>query len=232
MDDQCTRFDEILPFARLAGELLESVRPYDQLVHLRPSAKRIRVVDLDPARPQLALGEITCSSGAEQKLRRLMAARPSSPPQRSTPEKHLHSYLIATAYQNERRLSPLSHELIFVTDEQLFHGATRTVCDLLALRETKIGCAPVAIELKTRHEKKRLTAQLDAATSIIDTHLEQFASVAQALLRREVRLIRPCERWLVWPTTLHRVDPRASELRKLRICVKGYTRHDEGYVFV
>lgn len=230
MEDQAARLDSILPWARLTGELLVSMRPHEQHVHLRPSATGIRLVDLHPSRPQLDRGKIERSEGAAAKLRQLLDAVPGAPPGRPTPEKCLQSWLIAAAYRSAGKLAPLSNELTFVTDEQVFiQGNTKAVCDLLAIRRTKLGYAPAVIELKSKREMKRLVEQLTVAAHAIDSHRERFSSVFSAILARDVLLVDPCERWMVWPASEDAADPRTDELARQGIVVKGYRERKDGF---
>jgi hypothetical protein len=233
LDEQAARLDAILPWARLAGELQHTVRPHEQLVHLRPSASQIRLIDLDPARPQLDRGSITTSLGAADQLRALLASAPDNQPNRPTPEKKLQSWLLARAYKHDRRLLPLSRDLTLVTDEQvLLTETSKIVVDLLAVRETPLGLRPVVIELKSKRELTRLVAQLNAAAPIVDAHRERFARVFAALLAREVQLIGPCEKWMVWSATHDTTESRAAELAAQGIVVKGYRAHGETYTIV
>ena len=231
---QDTRLAKILPWATLAGELLASERPYEQSVHLRPSATSVRLVDLRPDRPQLDCGEITSFERAREQLHERLSNRPTEIPGRPTPEKKLQSFLIAAAYRSERRLAALSQQLSFVTDEQVFFRSDnkRVVCDLLAIRTHELGDAPVVIELKTKREMTRLIEQLDNAAQIIDAHREAFAHMFGAILSREVKLVGPCERWLIWPASSSSVDPRRDELARQRIVVKGYKAQREGFAIL
>jgi len=94
-DDQARRLDNILPWARLAGDLIVSLRPHEHCLHLRASATGIRVVDLSPERPQLDRGKIASVAGAALCLQQIMASSSGASARRSTPEKALQSWLIA-----------------------------------------------------------------------------------------------------------------------------------------
>lgn len=230
MDEPKTNLDRILTWARLAGELSAALRPHEQGLHLRPSSTGIRVIDLNPTRPQLDRGKITSPVAAEQKLRQLMAERRSNVPGRETPEKHLQSWLIAEAYRNRRTMASLSDQLTFVTDEQvLSHGSGRIVCDILAMRRTGAKTAPVVIELKSARQLTRLVAQLTAAAAFVDAHLEQFSRVFGALVLQHVELSGPCEKWLVWSGAQHRVDPRTEELRRQGVSLRCFRKQGASY---
>ena len=162
---QAARLDEILPWARTVGDLHASGvwRPAEQMVHLRPSSTGIRLVDLDPRRPQLDCGKIHNHEGAAERFLQLLQQKPENTPERDTPEKRLQSWLLSEAYQHERQIIPLAPGLILVTDEQNLPATPQDfVCDLLAVHDT----APVVIELKSAREMKRLIQQLDAAAEV------------------------------------------------------------------
>jgi hypothetical protein len=227
---QAARLEEILPWARLAGALRGIYRPGEQLVHLRPSGRGIRLVDLHPDRPQLDRGLIARHDGAAEKLHELLAVTQVGSPGRATPEKRLQSWLLTEAYRANGTVASLAPDLLLVTDEQRLPVADEgdCVCDLLGVR----GTAPVVIELKSARQMTRLIEQLRVVASVVDAHRPRFADLFGAVLGRAVTLDRPCERWLVWPAAPgHVVDPRGDELARQGIQVVSYTAADDGYGF-
>lgn len=227
-EERAARIEQILPWARLAGSLTASWRPHEHGLHLRPSGTGIRVIDLSPARPQLDRGKISSRTDAVERFKQIVATSTGATLKRATPEKRLQSWLISEAYRHDRVMVSLSDQLTFVTDEQVFPAdGARIVCDMLALRKVREGAVPVAIELKSRREMTRLEAQLDAIASIVDTHRTGFEQLFSAVLAKDVRLVGPCERWLVWPATSQATDPRAAELTQRGVVVRGY-REDRG----
>lgn len=229
-EQQAARLDEILPWARTVGDLRGVWRPEAQFVHLRPSGRGIRLVDLHPERPQLDRGLISRHEGAADKLRQLLAVAPTTTPGRPTPEKRLQSWLLAEAYRANGTVACLAPDLVLVTDEQRFPiSETRgCVCDILAVREDR----PVVIELKSARQMARLVEQLGTVAAVVDAHLARFSHLYGALLGRAVSLDRACERWLVWPTVPgHAVDPRTEELAILGIRVVSYDQVGDGYRF-
>jgi len=231
--EQAARLDAILPWAREVGALRGAWRPAEQLVHLRPSSRGIRVVDLDPERPQLDRGHIGASRSVPgnvyDALQRALDAHPTTVPARPTPEKRLQSWLIAEAYRHPAQCLPFAADLVFVTDEQVFPTESgKVVCDLLALRDG----APAVVELKSAREMARLIKQLEDASEVVDLHRDRFAALYSAILGRDVALDRACERWLVWPALPGRdIEPRATELNALGIHVVSYTETGRGFAF-
>ena len=127
-------------------------------------------------------------------------------------------------------MTGLSEQLTFVTDEQMLPSETgKVVCDLLALRTVREGAVPVVIELKSRRDMARLIAQLNTMAAIVDAHRARFAQLFAALLGHDVRLVGPCERWLVWPAAPQDTDPRLAELAQRGIVAKGHRMHVDGY---
>lgn len=225
MSSESDYLDKVLVWARLAGELRVVVQPG---LHLRPSGSGLRLVDLDPARPQLDRGKIASERDARAQLLKLMAEPRTNEPGRLTPEKSLQSWLIAEAYRSGGVLRSLSDDLTFVTDELAFMlDSGKIVCDLLALRNDNI---PVVIELKHERAMTRLVALLNTAAEAVDTHRDQFSALYSAIFRRPVRLSSRCERWLVWPGTQHALDPREAELAQRGIVVKAYSVKEHGYI--
>jgi hypothetical protein len=228
-EKQAARIDDILPWARLVGELRGTWRPDEQMVHLRPSGTGIRLVDLRQTRSQLDRGQITCQQDACETLRHLLDQTREVPPGRPTPEKRLQSWLIATAYHHQGQIAPLAHDLTFITDEQWFPGERKDfVCDLLAVR----GTAPVVIELKSVRQMTRAVEQLREAADLVDAHRGRFAMLFGAVLGRPVKLDRSCEKWLVWPAAAgHAVDPRARQLAGMGVRVVSYTERGQDFLF-
>ncbi len=229
-EQQAVRLHEILPWAGLVGALRSTYQPEHHQVHLRPSGRGVRLVDLHPDRPQLDRGLISRQEGAADKLRHLLAATPTAKPGRPTPEKRLQAWLLAEAYRSNGILASLASDLVLVTDEQRFPISDDgdCVCDVLALR----GAAPVVIELKSARQMARLVGQLRVAAAVVDAHLARFADLFGAILGRPVTLDRPCERWLVWPAAPgHEIDPRGDELAAQGIQVASYLETDGGYRF-
>jgi hypothetical protein len=228
-DQQVARLDAILPWARIVGELRGAWQPAEQLVHLRPSARGIRLVDLNSTRPQLACGLIERQRSAHAVFGRLIARAPGAEPARATPEKRLQSWLLAEAYQNDGRLVSLSPDLMLVTDEQKFPAEPKDfVCDLLAVD----GTAPVVIELKSERQMARLLQQVRTAAEVVDAHRDRFAALFAAILGRAVLLDQPCEKWIVWPAVVgHEIDPRGEELGLVGVRVVAYTEVGAGYAF-
>lgn len=228
-EDQAARIDDILPWARLVGELRDTWRPAEHMVHLRPSGTGVRLVDLDPVRPQLDRGKISRRQDARETLRRLLDQRPQGGPGRPTPEKRLQSWLIADAYRHQGRLEAMAPDLMFVTDEQRFLvGPKERICDMLAVQ----GSAPVVIELKSERQMKCLVEQLRVWADLIDAHRDRFARLFGAVLGRTVELDRPCEKWLVWPAAgSHAVDPRIRELADMGIRVVSYKESGQDFRF-
>jgi hypothetical protein len=155
-------------------------------------------------------------------------------PGRSTPEKRLQSWLLREAYAADGKLCEFADDMFFVTDEQRFplDEDKDVVCDLLAVRKTAQGLAPVALELKSGREKARLIEQVQAMAGVVDAHREQFGQLFSAILGREVMLDHPCERWLVWPAREGTgADPHTDGLARHGIRVVGYTEVGGGFEF-
>lgn len=128
------------------------------------------------------------------------------------------------AYAAGGQIAHLAPDMTFVTDEQRFPTQGKdVVCDLLAIRTSAQGTAPVVIELKTERQMSRLIEQVQAMADVVDAHRERFGRLFSAILSSSVVLDLPCERWMVWPAAPgHPVDPRASHLNGLGISVASY----------
>lgn len=67
--------------------------------------------------------------------------------------------------------------------------------------------------------------QVNAYATLVEEHLELFVTLTSVLLKREVVLVAPCEKWIVWPV-LSSGEPREDELAEARIMVVGYEQVD------
>ena len=192
---QATHLDAILAWARRIDELRDLWHPAEQLVHLRPSSTGIRLVDLRPSRPQLDRGKIDSPASVRERFTRCLAKSYTNAPIRPTPEKRLQSWLLADAYRNGGTSPQLGLELVI--DEQRVPGQGKdVVSDLLALRHSAHGFAPVVIELKSERHMARLVDQVLAFADVVDAHRDCFAALFGAVLGRTVDLTLPCERWI------------------------------------
>jgi hypothetical protein len=222
-EDQAARLDAITEWATHIGSIGDVWKPAEQLVHLRPSATGIRLVDLHPSRPQLDRGKIDGAWAVKEHFTGLLSVPYAGSPGRDTPEKALQSWLIADAYRNARAMSAVTHGLYFVTDEQVLQsGTTTTVCDILAYRKTYTGLVPVLIELKSKRAMSQLVEQL-RFSDVIDAHGERFARLYSAILGQPITFAGKCERYLIWPAAPgYPRDPRADELKQQNIHVFAY----------
>lgn len=163
---------------------------------------------------------------------------------RPTAEKVLQSWMIAEAYRNHRRMVSLNEasaataspvELTFVTDEIALptkpDGKGKIVCDILALRAGANGIVPVAIELKTERQLKRLIEQVTTYAALVDDHADLFAELCAALFAAPSGIVRPCEKWIVWPMAGNDRDPREDELAAAGVRAVGYAGTSNGFAF-
>lgn len=221
--------DAVIAWAGRLGDLQDVWKPAEQRLHLRVSSKGIRLVDVDPLRPQLDRGVVRRPDHVVSDFEQRLGQAYSQAPGRSTPEKAFQSWLILEAYRNGRQMKALGPGLEFVTDELVVYGAKKNVCDVLALRRVDGREVPVLIELKSSRDMKRLVEQLDVAC-LVDAETGRFEQLYSAILGREVRFGGLCERWLIWPMLAGREDePRAAELAEKRILAIGYRPLGEGF---
>lgn len=229
-----------------ATKLRQHLQPildaYGSKVHFRPSSGGVSMIGLTRERPQRGKSNI-------RDLARLAANFDGEFEKhcvdidqgRPTKEKRLQSWLIAEAHIQDRHMASLNRaseatnapvDLVFVTDEipvPIEDG--RIVCDILAVRVTTTGYVPVVMELKSDRQMKRLVEQVEGYAAIVDQHIDLYGELFGALLGRQVVLMGPAEKWIVWRAVGDEPDPRAGELAELAIRVVGYREEGVGFKF-
>lgn len=236
-EEQRDRLRRTVEWARKIGDQLEAIRDRHRgQVHFRPSSTGVSMIGLRPDRPQRGKSRIKDLGRLANDFDRIFREYCVDCDQgRPTREKRLQSYLVAEAYRSDRRLEHL-HDggdrlpPVFVTDELSLpaDGGRRLVCDILALD----GDVPSVIELKSSRQMKRLVAQVEGYAALVDEHIHLFSELYSAILGREVELVPPCQRWIVWPHPEgHACDPKEGELATLGIRVVGYTEIGDRFTF-
>ena len=230
-NEQEQRLEEVIYWAGQIGNLADLWDPVAQQLHLRPSSRGIRLVDLNPRRPQLDRGWLGDVETLRERFEVLVQDVPEDPPGRPTPEKKLQSALILGAYKRGRVLHRKFDDVRFVTDEQvIMDSGKKKIPDLLAVRDSRSGPVPVLIELKPSRQMKRAEEQLEVA-SLIDAQADGFSRLYSVLLGEEIHFVGPCERWLIWPAVPgYDEDPRAAELAIRSIKVITYA--EKGGIFL
>lgn len=234
-DEQRDRLRRTIEWARKIEEHLADVREkHPGEVHFRPASTAISMIGLRADRPQRGKPSIknleSLAANFEEEFRAHCIECEQG---RTTPEKRLQSYLVSSAYRNERRMADLHVDgedpPAFVTDElSLPVDGGRIVCDLLAVR----GDRPAAVELKPAREMKRLVEQVTGYAALVEEHMDLFAELFGVVMGRPMDLRPPCEKWIVWPHPAgHHRDPREEELAALGIRVVGYTEVEGGFEF-
>ncbi len=234
-DAQRDRLRRTIEWARKIEEHLADVRArHLGQVHFRPSSTAVSMIGLRPDRPQRGKSSVTnlrrLTANFEQEFRTHCI---DCDHRRTTPEKRLQSFLLSTAYHNDRRIMGLHDDaenpVVFITDElSLPVDDGEIVCDVLALN----GERPVAMELKPARQMKRLVAQVTGYSALVEEHIDLFTELFGVVLDRPVDLRAPCEKWIVWPhPTGHDRDPREEELAGRGIRVVGYTEVEGGFAF-
>ncbi len=229
---------------RIDHDLHNLVRRRDMPVFFRPGASGISMVGLTAERPQRGKSGITNLNKLRENFEEQFQTHCIRIDQgRETPEKQLQSFLVRNSIcgSAEQWITPLNEasaetvtpvKLRFATDEiPLPYKGGKIVCDILAVRQTSTGNVPVVIELKSGREMKRLIEQVTGYAAIIDRHLELFRRLFSVLLRENLKLDGPCEKWIVWPMAGTETDPRGNELAAHGIRIVGYERLEDGFQF-
>ena len=208
---QKKRLESIIDHARMIGKRLRPIVENHGRIHFRPGAAGIKMVSLDPDRPQqkwlnkddplsenqlCRLAEIADASPFDAQAFEHGGEFPPSvePPGKKLLEQGIQSFLISEAYRNSRKMVPLNDaskkadapaELIFITDEIFLpteESKRGEGFDLFALRSAGDEYVPVVLELKGKRDKSRAVAQVQRYAAIIDEHGEQFAKLCCELL--------------------------------------------------
>lgn len=229
---------------RIEHDLHDLVRRLDVPVFFRPGASGISMVGLTAERPQRGKSGITNLNKLRENFDEQFLTHCTQTDQgRDTPEKQLQSFLLRSAIcaSAERWIAPLNEasaktampvKLRFAVDEiPLPYKGGKIVCDILAMRETLTGYVPAVIELKSNREMKRLIEQVTGYAALVDRHLELFRRLFSVLLRENLKLNGPCEKWIVWPMAGTETDPKENELTEHGIRVVGYDRDGEDFRF-
>jgi hypothetical protein len=207
-------------------------------LYLRPVPGGCTALSVNPQRrPQQGT---SCRWSTITEVEQLRAARDRTLASRTgetrvTPEKALQSFLIRDAIQNKGWMKSITAacqerpKLRFLADEASFRDATgkKTVCDLLAVRiDGDIG-VPVAIELKSARNLKRLTEQVCATARLMEKYRSDFQMLAEACWGSPIRLAERAECWIVWPTAgadRHGdLDPRDGKCRAENVRLVTYS---------
>jgi hypothetical protein len=149
--------------SQAVGAVIEEFRDvFDSLqLRLRPSVGSMSLVSYADRTPQRGFENIRNADHLRRTLDALRSrTKAIEPPGRSTPEKHLQSWLIGEAMRNGRQVvavaRPLGdrHKYHFVSDELAFkQGVEKFVADLLLIREDASGESEfVATELKYKRD--------------------------------------------------------------------------------
>lgn len=208
-------------------------------VHFRPGSKGVAMVGLLPDRPQRGKSGLRDLHRVARDFDTLFAQHCRDVEQgRVTGEKALQSWLIAEAHMNARRLVSINAaskatsdpvELVFVTDEiPVPVDSGKIVCDILALRVDGGRSTPVLLELKDARMLTRLVKQVDDYAALMQDHVESFEKLYATVLGEPVKFDRPTEKWIVWPSAGHGVDPREAELAEQGIRVVAYREREAG----
>ncbi len=210
-------------------------------VQFRPSTTGIGMVGLLPEKPQLghsysSTAKLTADFEGE------FAKYCDGPaPRRLTPEKQLQSFLVADALTHGRHMHALNQasnksdavvNLLFLTDELVIpsiRGDQRL--DVLAVEHTDEGDGLVLIELKSERAMKALLDQTTAYAEFLQNHSVALSKLAAAILGREVNLVLPPRKWIVWPAEGEHVDPREAEFLQAGVRVVGYHPTLQAFAF-
>ncbi len=231
-----TRLEQVIGWAeRIDRDLHDLVHRRDVPVFFRPGSKGISMVGLTPEGPQRGKSGIKNLNKLRENFEDKFQTHCIRIDQgRETPEKQLQSFLLHSAICGsfERWIAPLNEasaetvtpmKLRFATDEiPLPYKGGKIVCDILAVRQTPTGYVPVVIELKSDRVMKRLIEQVTGYASLVDRHVELFRRLFSVLLRENIKLSGPCEKWIIWPQAGKERDPREAELAAQGIRVVGY----------
>lgn len=236
--DPVDRLKRTIASAKTIRESLQGVLDaHGDRVHFRPASSGISMVGLLHDYPQLGKSGLT--KGDIQRLETdfesIFAEHCMTGPEKKTPEKQLQSFLIRESYRNGRHMRPINEaskdgvDLVFVTDEIALptESGGKTVCDILALRRDGGRSRPVLIELKSERALKRLVAQVNDYSAMMNDHAPLFAELYSALLGEEIRFDLPPEKWIVWPMEGDTEDPRDAKQAEIRIV--GYKPAAAGY---
>jgi hypothetical protein len=231
-----TRLSRITANARrIRVELTPLLQRRPGQVCFRPGEDSIAMVGLLPHSPQMGLSHITDLDKLKAEFDRLFEKHcVNVRPDRPTPEKALQSWLISRAMTHAARMLPFDGlDLMFVVDEipVYLEGGKKVVCDLLAVRKLTDGFAPVQIELKSNRSMKRLIAQIDDYSPVIDTHRKEYGALFGELLGCRIELTAPCEKWIVWSAAADIGDPRVDHFAARGIGVITYREIDGEYRF-
>ena len=200
----------------------------DADLYLRPVPGGCTALSVDPQRrPQQGTfcrwSSITDLEQLRTARDQVLASRTGN--SRVTLEKALQSFLIRDAIQNTGWMNALTAacteqpRLRFLADELSFRDAAggKTVCDLLAVRFDGDLAVPVAIELKSGRNLKRLTQQVCTTARLIATHHDDVRALANACWGAPIRMAMTAECWIVWPSAgadRHGdLDPRDAKCR-------------------
>jgi len=203
-------------------------------VHFRPSSGGVSMIGLHPDAPQQGSLARRDLGPFRADFAGIYARDCLRPPGRVVPEKHLQSFLVGEALQNDRAMRSLDaatgQKLRFITDElAIVREDGKLVCDLLALRVDGGRCTPVVIELKTERQLKRLVEQVSAYAALVDRHRKAFSVLFSAVLGAPLQLEGPTEKWIVWPPRPTGGEPHAEPLAAQGIGVLTYERVGAGY---
>lgn len=232
------QLERLLQNAKLvqSDEFLRIVEKHQDLFNqhrfrLRPSVGSISLVSCASATPQLGFPQIGSAPNLQIKLEALREGRTEfNEPRRSTPEKHLQSWLISEAMQNNGRVEPVEralndgHSYWFVSDEIALTHQTegskteKIVADLLLVREDGLGESEfVNVELKFQRttethkqveefwrgfgEPERIALWRNFAETMLGGRKRRWKETAK---RRGL---------VIWPSGSDRVAPRESTVR-------------------
>jgi hypothetical protein len=241
-NQQQARLRGIIEWATKAREKLSHLLQ-EKPVHFRPASTGVSMIGLLPDKPQR--GE-----NGFRDLDRLVKGFPdlfeihcvNIKQGRPTEEKALQSFLIREAYQDGRKLQSLNVasqqtntpvELVFIADEiSLPIKGGKIVCDLLALRRDGNRSTPVLLELKSERQMSRLVEQVNGFSTIIEEHLALFGELFSAILGEPVMLEGKVEKWLIWPSSGQKKDPREEELSLFGIRLVSYTKRNTDFSFL
>ena len=243
-DIQRDHLERVIRWAgRIRDHLSHIERHLDLPVWFRPSSTGVAVIGLTPQAPQRGRSGFRNVARLERDLQRIFERHCTGVAQdRPTPEKQLQSFLILGALRAHRRLVPLEEaarrggapvDLFFMVDEiSLPLAAGRIVCDLLAVRAVSGGYVPAVIELKSARQKQRLIRQVTDYATYVDRHADLFERLFEAVSPFPIRLIGPCEKWIVWPHAGLERDPQADDLAARGIRTVGYAEDGSRFRFI